>query len=137
VEFVSGRVVVGKVFPSSCHFTQCMILIYQPDLVQQITMLKASVACYFYEKKVKMVHERSLLLQVCHIVLGLRPVSREEEGDIVKGWLEREERRGYRVGQFWYLIAMDWWRTWTDYVTYRVSMIHCLIYCFRNFRHEK
>jgi ubiquitin carboxyl-terminal hydrolase 6/32 len=67
-----------------------------------------------------------LLLQVCHIVLGLRPVSREEEGDIVRGWLEREERRGYRVGQFWYLIAMDWWRSWTDYVTYRVSMFDSL-----------
>ncbi|KAJ4445302.1 hypothetical protein ANN_07107 [Periplaneta americana] len=58
---------------------------------------------------------------VCHIVLGLRPVSREEEGDIVRGWLEREERRGYKVGQFWYLIAMDWWRSWTDYVTYRAG----------------
>ncbi|PSN41510.1 hypothetical protein C0J52_07225 [Blattella germanica] len=30
-----------------------------------------------------------------------------QAGDIVKGWLEREERRGYRVGQFWYLVAMD------------------------------
>ncbi|XP_023716699.1 ubiquitin carboxyl-terminal hydrolase 32 isoform X2 [Cryptotermes secundus] len=63
----------------------------------------------------------NLLFQVCHIVLGLRPVSREEEGDIVRGWLEREERRGYRVGQFWYLIAIDWWKSWTDYVTYRAG----------------
>jgi len=68
-----------------------------------------------------MLPHHCVLLQVCHIVLGLRPVSREEEGDIVKGWLEREERRGYRIGQFWYLIAMDWWKAWTDYVTYRVS----------------
>jgi hypothetical protein len=54
-------------------------------------------------------------------------VSREEEGDIVRGWLEREERRGYRVGQFWYLVAIDWWKSWTDYVTYRVSMTHVLV----------
>jgi len=81
-----------------------------------------------------MLPHHCVLLQVCHIVLGLRPVSREEEGDIVKGWLEREERRGYRIGQFWYLIAMDWWKAWTDYVTYRVSMIHRLIYCFLEFQ---
>ncbi|XP_046979817.1 ubiquitin carboxyl-terminal hydrolase 32 [Schistocerca americana] len=63
----------------------------------------------------------NLLFQVCHIVLGLRPVSREEEGEIVKGWLEREKRRGYRVGQFWYLIASDWWRSWENYVSYKPS----------------
>jgi hypothetical protein len=44
----------------------------------------------------------------------------------VRGWLEREERRGYSVGQFWYLIAIDWWKSWTDYVTYRVSISHVL-----------
>ncbi|CAG2060293.1 unnamed protein product, partial [Timema podura] len=55
---------------------------------------------------------------VCHIVLGLRPVSREEESNIVHGWLDREERRGYKVGQFWYLINIDWWKTWLEYVSY-------------------
>ncbi|XP_054279647.1 ubiquitin carboxyl-terminal hydrolase 32-like [Macrosteles quadrilineatus] len=59
-----------------------------------------------------------LLFQVCHIVLGLRPTSSQEEGEIVRGWLEREERRGYSVGQFWYLIAMDWWVSWLEYVGY-------------------
>jgi len=55
-------------------------------------------------------------------VFGLRPISRVEEGEIVKGWLEREERRGLAVGQLWYLISMDWWRNWNDYVsnTYKV-----------------
>nr|CAD7196012.1 unnamed protein product [Timema douglasi] len=60
----------------------------------------------------------NLLFQVCHIVLGLRPVSREEESNIVHGWLDREERRGYKVGQFWYLINIDWWKTWLEYVSY-------------------
>ncbi|XP_063220318.1 ubiquitin carboxyl-terminal hydrolase 32 isoform X2 [Bacillus rossius redtenbacheri] len=60
----------------------------------------------------------NLIFQVCHVVFGLRPVTREEESLIVKGWLEREERRGYLVGQFWYLIAMDWWQIWLNYVSY-------------------
>ncbi|XP_050441466.1 ubiquitin carboxyl-terminal hydrolase 32 [Adelges cooleyi] len=59
----------------------------------------------------------NLIFQVCHIVFGLRPISRTEEGDIVKGWLEREERRGLAVGQLWYLISMDWWRNWNEYVS--------------------
>ncbi|KAG8233419.1 hypothetical protein J437_LFUL013413, partial [Ladona fulva] len=63
----------------------------------------------------------NLLFQVCHVVLGLRPVSREEEAEIVRGWLEREERRGFQVGQFWYLISIQWWRAWNDYVNYSQS----------------
>lgn len=50
-------------------------------------------------------------------MFGLRPISRAEEGEIVKGWLEREEHRGLAVGQLWYLISMDWWRIWNDYVS--------------------
>lgn len=51
------------------------------------------------------------------MVLGLRPQSRQEEGSIVNGWLEREVTRGYIVGQFWYLVAMDWWKQWNEYVS--------------------
>lgn len=61
-------------------------------------------------------------LQVCHIVLGLKPVSRQEEGRIVQGWLQREDRRGYSVGQFWCLIAIDWWHAWEHYVTAPVKV---------------
>jgi len=57
------------------------------------------------------------MLQVCHIVLGLKPVSRQEENKIVCGWLQREERRGYLVGQFWCLVAIEWWHAWENYVT--------------------
>ncbi|XP_077532279.1 ubiquitin specific protease 32 isoform X2 [Haemaphysalis longicornis] len=58
----------------------------------------------------------NLMFQVCHVVFGLRPSSREEEGDIVRSWLRREERRGLKPGQMLYLISMDWWRSWNDYV---------------------
>ena len=56
------------------------------------------------------------LFQLCHIVLGLRPASRIEEGNLIQHWLRRENRRGYRIGDFWYLIASNWWKQWTDYV---------------------
>ena len=56
-----------------------------------------------------------LLFEVCHIVLGLRPQCKHLEADIVKGWLSREVRRGYKVGQFWYLVSADWWQQWLQF----------------------
>lgn len=56
-----------------------------------------------------------LLFQVCHVALGLRPRCRHHERDIALGWLRREERRGYRIGQFWYLVGSGWWRNWNTY----------------------
>ncbi|CAG9815061.1 unnamed protein product [Phaedon cochleariae] len=58
-----------------------------------------------------------LLFQVCHVSLGLRPHCRHNEYEIVMGWLEREERRGFHVGQFWYLVASDWWQQWLTYTS--------------------
>ncbi|XP_013889081.1 ubiquitin carboxyl-terminal hydrolase 32 [Austrofundulus limnaeus] len=60
----------------------------------------------------------NLLFQVCHIVLGLRPATPGEEGQIIKGWLERESRHGLQQGQNWFLISMLWWQQWKDYVKY-------------------
>ena len=60
----------------------------------------------------------NLLFQVCHIVLGLRPSTKAEEGKIVKGWLEREERKGLTAGDLWYLVSSSWWQGWKDYVGY-------------------
>ncbi|XP_017956703.1 ubiquitin carboxyl-terminal hydrolase 32 isoform X3 [Drosophila navojoa] len=56
-----------------------------------------------------------LIFELCHIVFGLWPQCKHMEYDIVRGWLQREERRPYRVGQFWYLISRDWWLTWMQY----------------------
>ncbi|XP_054650147.1 ubiquitin carboxyl-terminal hydrolase 32 isoform X2 [Dunckerocampus dactyliophorus] len=60
----------------------------------------------------------NLLFQVCHIVLGLRPASPEEEGQIIRGWLERENRRGLQHGHSWFLISTLWWQQWKDYTNY-------------------
>jgi ubiquitin carboxyl-terminal hydrolase 6/32 len=56
-----------------------------------------------------------LLYEVCHIIFGLRPTCKHMEFYIVKGWLSREIRRGYEVGQFWYLVASEWWQNWLIY----------------------
>ncbi|KYB26971.1 ubiquitin carboxyl-terminal hydrolase 32 isoform X2 [Tribolium castaneum] len=67
-----------------------------------------------------------LLFQVCHVSFVLRPACRHHEHDIVTGWLEREERRGYHVGQFWYLISSEWWQNWLSYTTApRNNLDHC------------
>lgn len=45
---------------------------------------------------------------------------------LVMGWLEREERRGYHVGQFWYLISSKWWNQWLHYTSApRTNMDSC------------
>ncbi|KAJ8916678.1 hypothetical protein NQ315_000323 [Exocentrus adspersus] len=58
-----------------------------------------------------------LLFEVCHVSLGLKPQCRHDEYEIVTGWLDREQRRGYHVGQFWYLISSEWWQSWLNYTT--------------------
>ncbi|XP_057207098.1 ubiquitin carboxyl-terminal hydrolase 32 isoform X2 [Triplophysa rosa] len=74
----------------------------------QIWSVKSSLANEFL----------NLLFQVCHIVLGLRPATPEEEGQIIRGWLERESRHGLQPGQNWFLISMQWWQQWKDYVRF-------------------
>ncbi|XP_054718622.1 ubiquitin carboxyl-terminal hydrolase 32-like [Uloborus diversus] len=61
----------------------------------------------------------NVLFQVCHVIFGLRPYNKEEEGDIIRSWIDREERRGMQVGQYWYLISMDWWLSWNEYIDYQ------------------
>ena len=47
----------------------------------------------------------------------MKPSSRDDEGRVVKGWLSRELKRGYQLGQTWYLVSSAWWRQWQDYVS--------------------
>ncbi|XP_062601497.1 ubiquitin carboxyl-terminal hydrolase 32-like isoform X2 [Saccostrea cucullata] len=63
-----------------------------------------------------------LLSQICHLVMGLKPQTKEEEGEIIKGfrmmrqWLQRESKKSFEIGQVWYLISMTWWNSWIEYV---------------------
>ncbi|XP_053131058.1 ubiquitin carboxyl-terminal hydrolase 32 isoform X2 [Hemicordylus capensis] len=98
-----------------------------PDVVEEV--LKAhdttklghlSLEDYqIWSVKSALAHEfLNLLFQVCHIVLGLQPATPEEEGQIIRGWLERESRYGLQPGHNWFLIATQWWQQWKDYVKY-------------------
>ena len=59
-----------------------------------------------------------LVFQLCHVVLGLRTGSRREEGEVVRGWLAREEQAGLVPGQVWYLLPMAWWTGWHAFVNW-------------------
>ena len=64
-----------------------------------------------------------MIFQLCHIVLGLQPPSRQVEGEIVRGWLDREEKAPLSPGQTWYLLNIDWWHHWNCYVSLNDSII--------------
>ncbi|CAF0759373.1 unnamed protein product [Adineta ricciae] len=74
-----------------------------------------------------------LTFQVCHVVLGLKPATKQEEITIVKQFLRREQypfveaqsgvsskvyhwincnRSTSKPGSSWYLIPKDWWTRW-------------------------
>lgn len=60
-----------------------------------------------------------LLVQVCHIVLGLKPLTREVERQVVRGWLEREYQHDLKPNSIWYLVAISWWQIWKVYLSYQ------------------
>jgi ubiquitin carboxyl-terminal hydrolase 6/32 len=57
-----------------------------------------------------------LVFHLCHVVLGLRPLTRRDEGDVVTGWMNREERCSLVIGSIWHLVNHDWWNHWNAYV---------------------
>ena len=59
---------------------------------------------------------------MCHVVLGLRTGSRREEGEVVRGWLAREEQAGLVPGQVWYLHC-----TVVHLVPGQVWYLHCTL----------
>uniref|UniRef100_A0A0K2TYK3 Ubiquitin carboxyl-terminal hydrolase 48 n=1 Tax=Lepeophtheirus salmonis TaxID=72036 RepID=A0A0K2TYK3_LEPSM len=59
-----------------------------------------------------------LLYQLCHVCLGLKPLTRSNEGDIVRGWIEREEKLPHSSGSIWNLVSMNWWSNWHSYVNF-------------------
>ncbi|EDV23557.1 uncharacterized protein TRIADDRAFT_58322 [Trichoplax adhaerens] len=59
---------------------------------------------------------QSLLQQVGHIVLGVLPLTREKEKQVIVGWLDRANRHGFKSNDIWYLVSMSWWRNWLEYV---------------------
>lgn len=61
-----------------------------------------------------------LVFDMCHVVFGLRPLTRRDEGSIVRGWLMREKSCPLVPGAIWHILNMDWWNNWNKYVDYQV-----------------
>ncbi|XP_065831123.1 ubiquitin carboxyl-terminal hydrolase 32-like isoform X2 [Oscarella lobularis] len=55
--------------------------------------------------------------QVCHLVFGLKPKSKREEGNIVLNWVESWKNVKRKPGDIVYLITAAWWKTWKNRVT--------------------
>lgn len=94
------------------------LLLSQEDFLMWCVQSKVNITQPFLD----------LLFEVCHIVFGLRPQCKHLEFHIVKGWISRELRRGYEVGQFWYLISSEWWQNWLSY-TQSNSQVSPCTYC--------
>ncbi|XP_039266977.2 ubiquitin carboxyl-terminal hydrolase 32-like [Styela clava] len=60
----------------------------------------------------------NITIEICHIVLGLRPSSPEEEGMIIRGWMQRCDYHDVNPGETWYVVAEEWWNKWKKHTTY-------------------
>ncbi|CAK8672621.1 unnamed protein product [Clavelina lepadiformis] len=60
----------------------------------------------------------NVIIEVCHIVLGLRPSTPQDEGTIVRGWLHRSDQQNYHVGETWYVVSGKWWTVWKKYTQF-------------------
>lgn len=47
-----------------------------------------------------------------------------------RGWLERESRYGLQPGHNWFIISMQWWQQWKEYVKYVSKCPAYLHLCF-------
>ena len=41
--------------------------------------------------------------------------------NIIRGWLERANRHGFKQNEIWFLVSMTWWRNWLEFVGASVS----------------
>ncbi|XP_055373307.1 ubiquitin carboxyl-terminal hydrolase 32 isoform X2 [Condylostylus longicornis] len=98
------------------------------DLSSSLTLTQEDFMMWNVESSLNLVRPfLDLTFEICHIIFGIPPQCRHMEYEIVRGWLNREDRRGHRVGQFWYLISKDWWNSWVQY-TQTFTIVPC-IYC--------
>nr|XP_018670070.1 ubiquitin carboxyl-terminal hydrolase 32 [Ciona intestinalis] len=60
----------------------------------------------------------NIVVEICHIVLGLRPTSPTEEGVIIRGWMQRASQSELIAGETWYVASGKWWRQWKLHTEY-------------------
>uniref|UniRef100_H2ZLM9 Ubiquitin carboxyl-terminal hydrolase 32 n=1 Tax=Ciona savignyi TaxID=51511 RepID=H2ZLM9_CIOSA len=65
----------------------------------------------------------NIVVEICHIVLGLRPTSPIEEGIIIRGWMQRASQSELTPGETWYIASGKWWQQWKLHTQYDVSSV--------------
>uniref|UniRef100_H2ZLN0 ubiquitinyl hydrolase 1 n=2 Tax=Ciona savignyi TaxID=51511 RepID=H2ZLN0_CIOSA len=71
----------------------------------------------------------NIVVEICHIVLGLRPTSPIEEGIIIRGWMQRASQSELTPGETWYIASGKWWQQWKLHTQYDVSSV---LFIFRS-----
>ncbi|KAI6646793.1 Ubiquitin carboxyl-terminal hydrolase 32-like [Oopsacas minuta] len=59
-----------------------------------------------------------VIFQICHVIFGLRPQSRIDERDVIKGYMIREMREKILEGNVKYIISKYWYTNWQKFVEY-------------------
>ncbi|CAM4750883.1 unnamed protein product [Rotaria magnacalcarata] len=83
-------------------------------------LLKSEDFLLWCQKDILVIELVDLIFQICHVVLGLRPSSQQDEFNIADHFLRREKRpfnesetvsnrATSKPGSSWFLISMDWW----------------------------
>ena len=70
-------------------------------------------------------HLVKILVEICHVRFGLRPLNPELEGIVVNGYLNRFHKSGRRHGDIVYIIPNDWFTQWRIYTTQEVCTRVC------------
>lgn len=69
-----------------------------------------SVSCFSFEKFLMIICGCMVICFTHHLMYWISSVCR--------GWLERESRYGLQPGHNWFIISMQWWQQWKEYVKY-------------------
>ncbi|XP_065562391.1 ubiquitin carboxyl-terminal hydrolase 32-like [Artemia franciscana] len=63
----------------------------------------------------------TFISQLFTVYFGLKPPNRREEGEAILSWLRLRKKFPPPNAQLWYLISIEWWKLWLDYVLLEVS----------------
>ncbi|XP_019848743.1 PREDICTED: ubiquitin carboxyl-terminal hydrolase 32-like isoform X2 [Amphimedon queenslandica] len=62
-----------------------------------------------------------VLVEVCHVKLGLRPSQPMEEASIISGYMNRFKKSGRSKGQLVYLMSTQWFNSWRIYTQFEMD----------------
>ena len=66
-----------------------------------------------------------ILVEICHVRFGLRPLTSELEGAVVNGYMNRFRKTGRHHGDTVYILPSDWYTQWRVYTLQEVGV--CLV----------